>query len=158
MQSGDPTNMDTTYCDYDCKSFYFTPLNILDAAICVKAGKSADEEGLSVEHVHFAPLSMLKRLSSYFNMMLNHGFVPNQFCKGFMVPLIKDQSGNHSDLGNYHGITISPCISKLFEHALKYIFFDHLTTSQHQFGFKKNSSIVYALHCLKHSQLLCERW
>ena len=66
-----------------------------------------------------------------------------------MVPLIKDQAGNHASTSNYRGITISPIISKLFEHVLKLVFFDSLTTSEHQFGFKKNSSTVHALHCLK---------
>ena len=36
-----------------------------------------------------------------------------------MVPIIKDHSGNPADVGNYRGITISPAISKLFEHVLK---------------------------------------
>ena len=66
-----------------------------------------------------------------------------------MVPIIKDQQGNHSDTNNYRGITISPIISKLFEHVLKLVFSDHLLTSQYQFGFKKRSSTVHALHCLR---------
>ena len=45
--------------------------------------------------------------------------------------------------------SISPTYSKLFEHVLKLVFFDHLGTSQYQFGFKKGSSTVHALHCLK---------
>ena len=66
-----------------------------------------------------------------------------------MVPIIKDQQGNASDPNNYRGITISPILSKLFEHVLKRVYVDHLSTSSHQFGFKKNSSTVHALHCLK---------
>ena len=81
--------------------------------------------------------------------MLSHAFVPNQFWLGFMIPIIKDRSGNHSDVGNYRGITISPVISKLFEHVLKDIFSEHLTTSVYQFGFKKKKSTTHALHCLK---------
>ena len=45
--------------------------------------------------------------------------------------------------------SISPTYSKLFEHVLKLVFFEHLKTSQYQFGFKKGSSTVQALHCLK---------
>ena len=66
-----------------------------------------------------------------------------------MIPIVKDQQGDRSDPNNYRGITISPIISKLFEHVLKNIFFDHLSTSTHQFGFKRKSSTVTALHCLK---------
>ena len=63
---------------------------------------------------------------------------------GFMVPIIKDHSGNNACTSNYRGITISPIVSKLFEHVLKLIFFDALSTSEHQFGFEKNSSTVHA--------------
>ena len=40
-------------------------------------------------------------------------------------------------------------MSKLFEHVLKIVFATYLTTSEHQFGFKRNSSTSHALHCLK---------
>ena len=92
---------------------------------------------------------LLNRLSAMFNMMLQHSYVPHQFRRGFKIPLVKDYSGNHSSTGNYRGITILPIISKLFEHILKLIFFESLSTSEHQFGFKKNSPIVHALYCLK---------
>ena len=37
----------------------------------------------------------------------------------------------------------------MLEHILKIVFEDFLITSEHQFGFKRNSSTVHALHCLK---------
>ena len=82
-------------------------------------------------------------------MMLRHSYVPKQFQIGHVIPLIKDQQGSHADIKNYRGITISPIVSKVFEHILKICFFDHLDTSQYQFGFKKNSSTIHALHCLR---------
>ena len=133
----------------DCNSVSVTPLNIIDAAISMKKGKSADESNISAEHIHNAPLLLLQRLSILFNMMLQHSFVPHQFRLGFMVPIIKDHSGNNASTSNYRGITISPIVSKVFEHVLKLVFFESLSTSEHQFGFKKNSSTVHALHCLK---------
>ena len=75
--------------------------------------------------------------------------VPKQFRSGFIIPLAKDIHSNLADSGNYRGITISPILSKLFEHILKAVFCDSLSTSQYQFGFKKRSSIVHALHFLK---------
>ena len=50
---------------------------------------------------------------------------------------------------NYRGITISPILSKLFEHALKDVFADHLHTSSYQFGFKAKNSTNHAIFCLK---------
>ena len=133
----------------DCDATKFNTINVIDALLCMKSGKCADAEKISVEHLHNAPLNFLQRLATLFNGMLKHSFVPRQFKQGFMIPLVKDQQGNLADTGNYRGITISPIISKVFEHVLKSAFLDHLNTSQHQFGFKKNSSTVHALHCLK---------
>ena len=124
-------------------------LNVIDALLLMNGGKCADADGISVEHLHNAPLNLLQRLSSLFNIMLRHSFVPKQFQTGFIIPLIKDQQGNHADITNYRGITISPIVSKIFEHVLKMLFFEYLETSQYQFGFKKCSSTVHALHCLK---------
>ena len=124
-------------------------MNIIDALSAMKAGKCADEDCISAEHLHYAPLNFLIRLTALFNLMLRHSFVPKQFRSGFIVPIVKDNQGNHADLGNYRGITISPIISKLFEHVLKIVFFAYLSTSEYQFGFKKKSSTVHALHCLK---------
>ena len=115
----------------------------------MKSNKSADDDNISAEHLQNALLSVLTRVASLFNTMLNHSFVPKQFRLGFMVPTIKDQSGNHSDSSNYREITISPIISKCFEHCLKHVFFDSLSSSQLQFGFKKDSSTVHAHHCFK---------
>ena len=81
--------------------------------------------------------------------MLKHAFVPEDFRFGTMIPIIKDRFGNASDVSNYRGITISPMISKIFEHALKIKFAHHLTTSSYQFGFKAKSSTSHALYCLK---------
>ena len=147
----------TAYTDYvhnhnmncDCKTSYVTISNIIDALAAMKCGKSADEDTISAEHLFNAPINLLKRLTFLFNLMLRHAFVPRQFRFGFMIPLIKDQQGNHSDSNNYRGITISPIISKLFEHCLKIVFNDQLITSEYQFGFKRNSSTVHAIHCMK---------
>ena len=66
-----------------------------------------------------------------------------------MIPLVKDTQGNCCSSSNYRGITISPIISKVFEHALKRVFVNHLSTSPNQFGFKKRHSTSHAIYCLK---------
>ena len=133
----------------DCKTKYISPLNVIDALGSMKCNKSADENGITAEHFHFAPLSLLLRLTDLFNEMIRHSFVPKEFKSGFMIPIVKDLRGNKSDPSNYRGITISPISSKVFEHVLKVVFCDSLKTSQYQFGFKRKSSTTHALHCLK---------
>lgn len=109
--------------------------NVIDALSLLK-GKSANEDNVLAEYLLYAPLNMLKRLT-LFNQMLKHAFVPNQFCFGFMIPLIKDKQGDPSHIKSYRGITISPIVSKLFEYSLKGVFKDQLTTSAYQFWYLK---------------------
>ena len=135
--------------DCNCNNYVVTLQNVLDAIYGMKAGKSADADGFSAEHLHNAPMVLLIRLQRLFNHMLRHGFVPKQFRFGSMIPIVKDSQGNHGDVSNYRGITISPIISKGFEHVLKMLFAENIATSPSQFGFKKNSSTVHALYCLK---------
>ena len=133
----------------DCGSVVVTAIDVIDALLSMKGGKSADADMISVEHLHNAPLNLLNRIASLFNLMLRHSYVPRQFREGFIIPLVKDQQGNHADTGNYRGITISPIISKILEHVLKKHFMESLLTSPNQFGFKRKSSTVHALHCLR---------
>ena len=132
-----------------CNDTEVSVVNVIDALLSMKGGKCADADGITAEHLHNAPLNFLTRVTSLFNVMLSHAFVPQQFRLGFMIPLVKDQQGNHADINNYRGITISPIISKVMEHVLKIIYFDYLSTSEYQFGFKRNCSTTHALHCLR---------
>ena len=123
--------------------------NVVEAICALKSDKCGDEEGLNAEHLQYAPLNLLMRITTLFNDMMSHSFVPKQFRLGFMVPIVKDNQGNLSDVSNYRGITISPIWTKVFEHVLKLVFGEHLSTSPYQFGFKKRHSTVHALYCLK---------
>ena len=133
----------------NCESYNITLDNVFDAVLCLKIGKSADDEEISAEHFLNAPYNFFVRLQAVFNLMLVHSFVPKQFKFGTIIPLVKDHHGNRSDVNNYRGITISPIASKIFEHVLKCIFGSFLKTSPWQFGFKKKSSTLHALYCLK---------
>jgi len=47
-----------------------------------------------------------------------HGFVPDSFGVGTIVPIIKNRLGDVTDSSNYTGITLSPLVSKLFQHCI----------------------------------------
>ena len=133
----------------NCKDFVFTLEDTIDAVFSMKTGKCCDDDGLHAEHFLNGPLILFIKMTSLFNFMMKHAFVPKAFKFGTITPLIKDKNGNASDISNYRGITISPIGSKVFEHALKRKFSNHLTTSFYQFGFKSKSSTVHALFSLK---------
>ena len=133
----------------DCESYHITIDNVIDAVMCLKGGKASDDDGISAEHFLNAPYSIFLQLQRLFNSMLIHSFVPRQFALGSILPLVKDHNGNHSDITNYRGITISPIASKIFEHLLKSLLSPYLETDALQFGFKKKSSTMHATYCLK---------
>ena len=61
-------------------------------------------------------------LSLLFNSLIKHCFVPADFCFGIIVPLLKSKHGDASQIDMYRGITLSTCVSKLFEKVLVEIF------------------------------------
>ena len=68
----------------DCGTRQISLHTVLDAVFSLKPGKSFDDSGLSAEHFHHAPLSLIHRLSTLFDQMLHHSFVPNQFRYGLL--------------------------------------------------------------------------
>ena len=133
----------------DCAHYNITLENMIDAVYSMKQGKCPDDDGFQAEHFQNAPLILFLRLTTLFNHMMSHSFVPMQFRFGTLIPIIKDKNGNISDTSNYRGITISPMISKVFEHVLRDKFSQHLTSSSYQFGFKKKTSTNHALFSLR---------
>ena len=133
----------------DCTQYNISLDTTIDAVFSMNPGKSPDDDGLQAEHFQNAPLILFLKLTSLFNFMLAHSYVPSQFRFGTIIPIIKDKHGDASDVGNYRGITISAMPSKLFEHILKNQFSDFLTSSSYQYGFKRNKSTSHALFSLK---------
>jgi len=50
---------------------------------------------------------------------------------------------------DFRGISISPVISKVFEHCVLERYCDYFTTSDNQFGFKKGRSCGHAIYTLR---------
>jgi hypothetical protein len=83
--------------------------------------------------------------------MAVHCYVPDDFGKGTLIPLLKDKLGDVSDTNNYRGITLIPVISKLFEMVLLDICAPYLATDDLQFGFKKGLGCPGAIFILQES-------
>ena len=133
----------------NCSEHRISLDSVMDAVFSMKKGKCSDDDSIHAEHFFNAPLSLFDRLQCLFNVMLQHSFVPKQFQLGTILPIVKDRQGDLGDPHNYRGITIASIISKIFEHVLRIVFRDYLTSSAYQFGFKRKSSTSHALHCLK---------
>ena len=142
-------NATQTHLNCNCSSYAITLENVLDASFKLQKGKCSDDALVNAEHFFNAPLGLFDRLQLLFSKMLLHGYVPYQFQRGTIIPIVKDRHGDNGNMNNYRGITIAPIISKIFEHTLQIVFQSFLTTSHYQFGFKKRSLTSHAIYCLK---------
>ena len=111
--------------------------------------ENASCDGIETEHVVNVHPILVSILAVLFNAMLQHGYIPDNFGRGVIIPLIKDKSGDASSSSNYRGITLSSNVSKLFEMCLLDLFGKYLTTSDLQFGFKKEVGCRDAIYALQ---------
>jgi len=124
---------------------------LIDIAISkIEFGKSVGIDGLQKEHLVNAHPILYVILSKLFCLMYAIGYVPNEFGNGIIIPLQKDTTlrGSQS-IDNFRGITISPLLSKVFEHSILFIFGKFLTSSERQFGFKEKLGCNHAIFCVR---------
>ena len=132
----------------DLKLFNAT---VIDIAISkIDYGKSIGIDGLQKEHLVNAHPILYVALSKLFSLMYAVGYVPNEFGRGIIVPLLKDTTlKGAQNIDNFRGITISSLLSKVFEHSMIFLFGKLLTTNERQFGFKEKLGCNDAIFCVR---------
>jgi len=100
----------------------------------LQRGKAAGLDSLTAEHLHFSHSILFNILAKLFNIMLTAGCIPLGFGCSYTVPLIKtDCHSKALSTNDFRGISISPVISKVFEHFCMFRrykhFLAHATTS-----------------------------
>jgi len=112
----DQKQNDYTYSMYNKE--YLTGVIVETIVNKLKKGKAMGEDNLSCEHLQFCHPIVLCTIAKLFNVMINHGYVPDAFGRGIIVPIPKSSKRNYNTLEDYRGITISCILSKVFEHCL----------------------------------------
>jgi hypothetical protein len=142
---------DKTLCDYigdPLTDDLLIDIELVDNIISqLKRGKAAGLDGLTAEHLQYSHPVLPCILSKLFNLCVFNGVVPDQFCHSYTVPLLKCSSNSKLTVDDYRGISISPVISKAFEHCILSKFGTYFITSDNQFGFKKNVGCSQAIFC-----------
>ena len=116
----------------------------------LNSGRAAGLDGIVTEHIVNCHPIIYSLLSKLFNFILYTGYVPSDFGKGIMVPIPKSQQANKANsIENFRGITLSPIVSKIFEHCLLELMNEYLFTSDNQFGFKAKLSCSHAIFSMK---------
>ena len=111
----------------------------------LKAACAASLDGLQAEHLKYATNEMLiTHLCTLMSLCLTYGVVPDSFCKGLVVPILKKSNLDPSVPQNYRPITNSSVLSKLLE---MYILDQCRSYQPHkcQFGFISNRSTSMAV-------------
>ncbi|MCU7800554.1 MAG: reverse transcriptase family protein [gamma proteobacterium symbiont of Lucinoma myriamae] len=106
----------------------------------LKNGKACGTDGISNEMLKIAAQYLNGELSFVFNFILQKGVYPNDWRENIIKPIYK--GGGTHDPGNYRGVALSSCFSKLFSKVLfnrldTYIENNDLICAE-QIGFRKN--------------------
>jgi hypothetical protein len=129
----------------------FFDICIIDDVINkLHVGKAAGLDQLLAENLKYSHPILISILKRLFNLLLKTNYVPNAFGIGLTIPIPKVESNCRSlCTDDFRGITISPVISKVFEHCLLKVTSNYLLTSDSQFGFKKDSSCTHAIYTVR---------
>ena len=105
----------------------------------------------TTEHLQNCHPMLSVVLSVLFNLMIHVGYVPDSFSRSYTVPILKDSSGYGKTVSanDFRGISISPVISKVFEHFILHRYANFFVSSNNQFGFKKGSSCAHAIYAVR---------
>ena len=109
-------------------SIVFTPVDIFKALKNTKTGKACGVDGLAAEHYIYAKLIIQVYLSLLFNCFIMHGYLPRDFMKTAIVPIIKNKIGDSSHKNNYRPIALVTAYSKIFEICLLEMLEEYLQT------------------------------
>ena len=119
----------------------------------LEVGKSTSTF-IKAEHLLHSGPELACHFMLLFNGLIQHGYVPTDFLKSVISPVIKNPNGDTTDPNNYRCISIGSLISQLFERALFLKFKSFLYSDELQFGYKTCHSTSHALFLLKE----CVAW
>ena len=112
-------------------------------------GKSPGHDGLSVEHLKYGGVHVPRVLALIFNLCLSHSYLPVELTNTIVVPIIKNKTGDASDISNYRPISLASVCAKVLDSLLDKILAKHIVLEDGQFGFRPNLSTDSAILCLK---------
>ena len=111
--------------------------------------KAVVTDGVSAEHIRFGGGALSLHLSTLFQAMLRHSFVPKEYKESVVVPIVKDRNKDISDPNNYRGIAVTYVVSKIFERLILSKWEVLLQSSEFQFGFKKGIECAECSHVVQ---------
>ena len=97
---------DNIMMNYEC---YQVTVEDVDKCMSkMKLHKAAYLDNITSEHLRYGGPHLAVHLCLLFNSMMHHCFVTSEFCKGIILPLLKNKHDDATDINMYRGITLSP--------------------------------------------------
>ena len=119
----------------------------------LKRNKAGGADFLKNEMLINCPDDLLPLFTDFFNIVLESGLIPEDWCLGIIMPLHKD--GPRANPDNYRGITLLSCLGKVFTALLNKRLKAYIDTqgglSEAQAGFRDGYSTIdhiFSLHML----------
>ena len=147
-----PQNIEHSINDELNKDFSVNEIQMLITKL--KSGKACGIDLIRNEFLKNCPSEMIEIITLLFNIVLQSGIIPSDWCIGMIMPLFKNK-GSHNDPDNYRGITLLSCIGKLFTAAINYRLTNYLeqtgSIGDEQAGFRAGYSTVdhiFTLHAI----------
>ncbi|XP_050561669.1 uncharacterized protein LOC126912652 [Spodoptera frugiperda] len=130
-------------------SVRFTAKDVAQIIKKMVRGKSPGHDDLSIEHLKYGGVHLPRVLALLFNLCLSHGYLPDDLMHTVVVPIVKDKTGDSSDLSNYRPISLATVIAKVLDSLLDQQLGAHIHLHDAQFGFRPGLSTESAIFCLK---------
>ena len=148
----DPRNIDHSNNEELNKDFTVNEIKFLISKL--KSNKACGIDNIRNEFLKNCPCDMIEIITFLFNIVLQSGFIPSDWCIGLIMPLFKNK-GSINDPDNYRGITLLSCIGKLFTAAINFRLTNYLeqtgSIGDEQAGFRAGYSTVdhiFTLHAI----------
>lgn len=138
-------------CNDNQLSVRISTKEISDIINGMTRGKSPGHDGLSIEHLQYAGLHLPRVLSMFFTLCIGHCHLPDDLIRTVVVPVIKNKTGDASDLTNYRPISLATILAKVLDGVIDRHMSDRIEIHDAQFGFRPNLSTESAILAVKHT-------
>ncbi|CAG2187282.1 unnamed protein product [Mytilus edulis] len=91
---------------------------VYDVCKKLKNNKSTGLDKVSYEHVKYAGKQLQKHLCALFNLIIQNCYIPVDWKSSVIIPLFKGGNKDKTDPNSFRGISLTSCISKIFEKML----------------------------------------
>ena len=108
LRSQFQTNFDAYLLEHmndSISPYYLSWADMREVVAKLKLGKSSSGQ-IKPEHIFHGCTKLIFHLQLLFNAMIQHGMVVDDFQKGTITPIVKDNEGDVCSSSNYRGITL----------------------------------------------------